>query len=130
MLRRFQTQRTLDASREDPPSPSTKLTRSLQPAGEWPQELEGVMPDKCLIHRISRVVHVALDLGVKLRCGRKVTSNYLPLARSSLELSDFQVCAQCRTTAPPSPTVLEEESPPVQEGSMPSTPYEPSDSPA
>lgn len=119
-----------NASREDPPSPSTKLIRSLQPAGEWPQELEGVMPDKCLIRRISRVVHVALDLGVKLRCGRKVTSNYLPLSRSSLELSDFQVCAQCRTTAPPSPTVLEEESPPEQEGSMPSTPYEPSDSPA
>ena len=118
-----------DVSLDDPPSPSTKLVRSLQPAGEWPHELEGVEPDRCLIHRISRVVHVGLPCGVKLRCGRRVTSNYSSLTRSSLELSDLQVCAQCRTTEPPSPTVLEGGTPTVQEGISPSEIYEPTESP-
>lgn len=117
-----------DISQGDPPSPSTKLMRSLQPAGEWPTELEGVEPECCLIHRISRVVHVGLPCGLKLRCGRKVTSNYSSLTRSSLELSELQVCAQCRSVVPPSPTECEEGTPTVQEGISPS-PYEPSDSP-
>ena len=118
-----------DISLEDPPSPSTKLMRSLQPAGEWPSDLEGVEPDRCLIHSISRVVHVGLPCGEKLKCGRKVTSNYSCLSRSSLELSDLQVCAQCRTIMPPSPTVFEEGTPTVQEGLSPSPLYERSESP-
>ena len=89
---------------------------------------DSVEPDRCLIHRISRVVHVGLPCGAKLRCGRRVTSNYSSLARSSLELSDLQVCAQCRTTAPPSPTISGGGTPTVQEGNSPSELYEPTES--